>query len=108
MQHPRQKTLYGEVFVKGWPQGSYLFLSLFDLKAPFLRPDPTARVAGARRSGQGWRVSATAGLVLDGFEHDGTLGVVGMTIGGEPACGARKDRATSLYSVGAKTRTMMQ
>ena len=28
----------------------------------------------ARRSGQGWRVSATEGLVLEGSEHDGTLG----------------------------------
>ena len=40
------------------------------------------------------------GLVLDGFEHDGTLAVVGMTIGGEPACGSTNIRATSLYSVG--------
>jgi len=26
---------------------------------------------------------------LDSFEHDGTLGAIGMTIGGEPACGTR-------------------
>jgi hypothetical protein len=52
-------TLYGEIFVKGVPQGSYPFsfpsVSLFDLIAPFLRPDPRDRVKpGARRSGQGW------------------------------------------------------
>jgi len=31
-----------------------------------------------------------------------------MTAGGEPACGARSDRAAALYSVGSMTRTMMQ
>ena len=66
-------------------------------------------VAGARRSGQGWAaLAATGRLGLDGSEHAGTLGCVGMTIGGEPACRARGDRATSLYSVGPETRTMMQ
>jgi hypothetical protein len=38
----------------------------------------------------------------------GRLGRVGMTIGGEPACGARNDRAAALYSVGPMTLTMMQ
>src|SRR5437899_11822285 len=31
-----------------------------------------------------------------------------MTIRGEPACGARINRATTLYSVGPRTQTMMQ
>src|SRR5262249_43307104 len=52
------RTLYGAIFVKGVPQGSYPFLrpsvSLFDLGSPFLRPDPHRAKAGARRSGQGW------------------------------------------------------
>src|SRR5262249_13183165 len=54
-------------------------VSLFDLASPFLRPDPRSRGAGARRSGQGWRVAPPArALVLDGFEHDGRLERVGM------------------------------
>src|SRR5262249_4540475 len=63
-------TLYGAIFVKGVPQGSYPFsrpsVSLFDLKARFFAPTHTHRGAGARRSGQGWRVSATEGLSLPG------------------------------------------
>src|SRR5262245_58183122 len=48
------------------------------------------------------RVAPTRkGFVLDGFEHDGTLVVVGMTKSeGSPACGSTNIRATSLYSVG--------
>src|SRR2546423_5933169 len=42
------------------------------------------------------------------FEHDGTLNAVAMTIRGEPAFGARFNRATTLYPVGPRTRTMMQ
>src|SRR5947209_11422957 len=51
---------------------------------------------------------ALARPYLDGFEHDGTLNAVAMTIRGEPAFGARFSRATTLYSVGPRTRTMMQ
>src|SRR5256884_6085211 len=51
---------------------------------------------------------ALARPYLDGFEHDGTLNAVAMTIRGEPAFGARFNRATTLYSVGPRTRTMMQ
>src|SRR5215468_7085504 len=44
---------------------------------PFLRPDPQSRRAGAHRSRQGWRARKqrhpARALVLDGFEHDGTL-----------------------------------
>src|SRR5437660_599299 len=42
------------------------------------------------------------------FEHDGTLNAVAITIRGEPAFGARFNRATTLYPVGPRTRTMMQ
>jgi hypothetical protein len=41
--------------------------------------------------------SELAGPYLDSFEHDGTLGAIGMTIRGEPAFG-RGSRATALYS----------
>src|SRR5215510_10026732 len=86
-------------------------LSLFDLKAPFPRPDLTEKStparAGARQRLAPFR-RPPEGLGLDGFEHDGTVGRVGMTIGGEPACGARSDRAAALYSVGSMTLTMMQ
>src|SRR6266849_9261129 len=34
-----------------------------------------------------WHASALARPHLDGFEHDGTLGAIGMTIRGEPAFG---------------------
>src|ERR1700682_4922792 len=59
---------------------------------PFLRPDPRFACAGARRNCQGWpshqpfpTSSAVARPHLDSFEHDGTLGAIGMTIRGEPA-----------------------
>src|SRR6266403_3981240 len=51
---------------------------------------------------------ALARPYLDGFEHDGTLNAVAMTIRGEPAFGTRFNRATTLYPVGPRTRTMMQ
>src|SRR5262249_20987284 len=44
---------------------------------------------------------------LDSSEHDGTLDAIGMTIRGEPLAGAI-NRATTLYPVGPRTRTMMQ
>jgi hypothetical protein len=76
-------SLYGEIFCQGGaargPFHSLVRVSLFDLKARFFAPTHNHRGAGARRSGQGWRVSAPPqGLVLDGFEHGGTLGVVGQ------------------------------
>src|SRR5262245_31751031 len=45
--------------------------------------------------------------VLDGSEHAGRLAVVGMTIGGEPACVPR-DSCHILVFGGPETRTMMQ
>src|SRR5277367_757076 len=73
---------------------------------PFLRPDPQYCKAGARRSCQGWPSPQPCGVLrpcqphLDSFEHDGTLGAVGMTIRGEPAFRTRINRATTLYPVG--------
>src|SRR4029078_8369376 len=52
--------------------------------------------------------SSLPGHTLTDFEHDGTLNAVAMTIRGETAFGARFNRATTLYQVGPRTRTMMQ
>src|ERR1700681_2898412 len=75
---------------------------------PFLRPDPRFACAGARRNCQGWpshqpfpTSSAVARPHLDSFEHDGTLGAIGMTIRGEPAFGRDQSRH-NLVSGGSK------
>jgi hypothetical protein len=101
------------VFCQG---GSARVLSIFIIgclvrsESPFPRPDPAERKrpvrAGAVKAGR--LCGGHPRLGLDGFEHDGRLGRVGMTIGGEPACGARSNRAAALYSVGSMTPTMMQ
>jgi len=60
--------------------------------------DGAAARAGAVKD---WRISASKGSILDGSEHDGTLGWGrGWRHRGEPACGCTNIRATSLYSVG--------
>jgi hypothetical protein len=89
-------------------------VSLFDLKARFFVPTRnslTSSRAGAVKVGRHTNFAACAGPArpyLDSFEHDDTLGAIGMTIGGEPAFRTRNSRATTLYPVGPKTRTMMQ
>jgi hypothetical protein len=87
----RPKTLYGADFVKGVPCGAYRYfstsVSLFDLDNPFPRPDPYEMRWSARAEAvkDGARSATRKGFVLDGFEHDGTLVVVGMTkVRGEP------------------------
>src|SRR5215467_9330020 len=84
-------------------------------ESPFLRPDPQQgqgrRAQGAVKVGRRTNLSicfALARPYLDSFEHDGTLGAVGMTIRGGARFRARINRATTLYSVGPRTRTMMQ
>jgi hypothetical protein len=69
-------------------------VSLFDLKARFFiptrssaRPSRAGAVKVGRRTGLS-TCFALARPYLDSFEHDGTLGAVGMTIRGEPAFGA--------------------
>jgi hypothetical protein len=103
----RPKTLYGADFVKGVPCGAYRYfstsVSLFDLDNPFPRPDPYEMRWSARAEAvkDGARSATRKGFVLDGFEHDGTLVVVGMTkVRGEPRVWCTNIRATSLYSVG--------
>jgi hypothetical protein len=89
-------------------------VSLFDLKARFFVPTRgslTSSRAGAVKVGRRTKLAACSELArpyLDSFEHDGTLGAIGMTIRGEPALGRGISRATTLYSVGPRTRTMMQ
>src|SRR6516225_7481642 len=71
------------------------FVSFFvRSESPFLRPDPQQgqgrRAQGAVKVGRRTNLSicfALARPYLDSFEHDGTLGAVGMTIRGEPAFG---------------------
>jgi hypothetical protein len=77
-------------------------VSLFDLKAR-LRPDPrvdTSARAGAVKVGRRTNLAACSALArphLDGFEHDGTLGAIGMTIRGEPACGRDQSRHNLVF-----------
>ena len=76
--------LWGGFCQGGAPKGPIHFLILQFLCSTWAAvssPRPTHRVAGARRSGQGWPAhwAATDRLGLDGFEHDGILVVVGMT-----------------------------
>ncbi len=89
-------------------------VSLFDLKARFFVPTRgslTSSRAGAVKVGRRANFAACSELArpyLDSFEHGGTLCAIGMTIGGELAFRARISRATTLYPVGPRTRTMMQ
>ena len=72
-------------------------------ESPFPRPDPRFAQPGARRSCHGWPLHQPCGMLgpcrphLDGFEHDGTLGAIGMTIGGEPACGRDLSRHNLVF-----------
>jgi hypothetical protein len=82
-------------------------VSLFDLKARFFVPTRgslTSSRAGAVKVGRRVNLAACSELArpyLDSFEHDGTLGAIGMTIRGEPACGRDQSRH-NLVSGGSK------
>jgi hypothetical protein len=98
----------------GWRIFFSSSVSLFDLKARFFVPTPRFAYVGARRSCQGWpshqplrHCSAFARPHLDSFEHDGTLGAIGMTIRGEPAFGRDQSRHNLVFG-GCKNPTMMQ
>src|SRR5260370_36893284 len=66
-------------------------VSLFDLRARFFVPTHgslTSSRAGAVKVCRRANFVACSELArpyLDGFDHDGTLGAIGMTIRGEPA-----------------------
>src|SRR4249920_289729 len=88
----------------GTPAHLLSFISFFvRSESPFLRPDPRFAYVGARRSCQGWpshhlaACSAFTRPHLDSFEHDGTLGAVGMTIRGEPAFGRDQSRHNLVF-----------
>ena len=92
MSKPGGDPCMGLLLSRTFRRGLIFFLiasvSLFDLTArffaptrSFLWPSRTGAVRAGRLFGGHRR------LGLDGFEHDGTLDAVGMTIGGEPAFG---------------------
>src|SRR5262245_63804191 len=106
-------TLYGAIFVKGVPRGSYPFsclsVSLFDLGNPFLHPDPRSMRPAARRSGQGWRGSATEGSSLRAPSTTAHLARVGDDdIEGSSRGGARLFVPHPCMRRGTETQTMMQ
>ena len=91
----------------GWRIFFPLSVSLFDLRARFFVPTRTSlALARAEAVKVGRRTnlatsSAVARPDLDSFERDGTLGAIGMTIRGEPACGRDQSRH-NLVSGGSK------
>src|SRR6476620_2154058 len=96
MSKPGADPCMGASFVKGFGTTHVFVLrqvSLFDLKARFFVPTrSSARPsrAGAVKVGRCTNLSTCFALArpyLYSFEHDGTLGAVGMTIRGEPAFG---------------------
>jgi hypothetical protein len=106
-------TCMGRILSRGCRKGPIHFLVrqfLCSTWQPFLRPDlshPHRRRA-QKRSKDG-RVSAHRRLVLEGFEHDGTLERVGDDdVRGELLRGARMISCHILVCGGPKTQTMMQ
>ena len=92
------------------------FVSFFvRSESPFLRPDPQQgqgrRAQGAVKVGRRTYLSICFALAarpyLDSFEHDGTLMRSRRRSEGS-RFRARFSRAATLYSVGPRTRTMMQ
>jgi len=85
----------GRFLSRGFPRGAYpiILTSCFLVRpvSPFPRPDPHDRVEPARAEAvKDGRVSAHRRLVLEGFEHDGTLERVGDDdVRGELRRGAR-------------------
>jgi hypothetical protein len=82
-------------------------VSLFDLKARSFVPTRasiTSVRAGAVKVGRRTNLAACSAVArphLDSSEHDGTLGAIGITIRGEPACGRDQSRH-NLVSGGSK------
>ena len=72
---------------------SFIPVSLFDLESRFFVPtraSPMSSRAGTVKVGRRTNLVACSALgrpYLDSFEHDGTLGAVGMAIRGELAFG---------------------
>jgi hypothetical protein len=92
----------------GWRIFFPLSVSLFDLRARFFVPTRTSlalarteAVKVGRRTNPFRQAPPLPGPHLDSFEHDGTLGAIGMTIRGEPAFGRDQSRH-NLVSGGSK------
>ena len=89
-------------------------VSLFDLKVCFFVPTVaslTPARAGAVKVGRRTNLAACSSLArpyLDGFEHDGTAWCGRDDDQRGARFRARSNRATTLYSVGPRTQTMMQ
>jgi hypothetical protein len=88
---PPAVSLYGAFFVKEFATAAIVCpssVSLFDLKARFFVPTRgslRSSRAGAVKVGRRANLPAYSELArpyLDSFEHDGTLGAIGMTIRG--------------------------
>jgi hypothetical protein len=122
MVRPGRDGLSGEIEIDETLYGAFEVKHLFHSILHFLHPSFFVRLgipvciakparAGAVKVGRRSNPAARTDLAwphLYSFEHDGPLDAVGMTIRGEPAFRARIYRATTLYSVGPRTRTMMQ
>jgi len=83
-------------------------VSLFDLEARFFVPTRGSRTssrAEAVKVGRRANFAACSELArpyLDSFEHDGTLGAIGMTIEGSPLIGRADQSRHNLVSGGSK------
>ena len=93
----RAVSLYGAFFVKEFARAANLWpssVSLFDLKARSFVPTRTSLASSRAEAVKvGRRTNLAIGSAvtrphLDSFEHDGTLGAIGMTIEGSPLLGA--------------------
>src|SRR6266545_842090 len=97
-------ALYGASKVKHRSEGTVIFLhSSFLVRpgSPFLRPDPQFSTAVARRGGQGRAtIARPRGLVLDGSEHDGTVGWSGRRLEGSSPFAARDQSHRNLVCGG--------
>jgi hypothetical protein len=106
-----RRVFYGDFFVKARSQVAYPFsssVSLFDLGARFLAPTHTDTEQARREAVKDGRVNAHRRLVLAGFEHGGTLAVVGITKSrGSPRV-VHEHSCHILLFGGSETRTMMQ
>src|SRR5215831_17572905 len=79
-------------------------VSLFDLAGSFV-PTRTSASRARTEAVKDGCVSAHRRLVLEGFEHDGTLERVGDDdVRGELRVGARSIVATSLYAAGQRPK----
>ena len=111
MPGTRSACLLWGFFCQGPAPGAYPFsssVSLFDLGARFLAPTHTDTEPLRGEAVKDGRVSAHRRLVLDGFEHGGTLAVVGMTKSrGSPRV-VHEHSCHILLFGGSETRTMMQ